>query len=138
MRRPVRIKHEFVEFIPKERQEGVLYVSIPYATAVHNCFCGCGLKVVTPISPIGWQLTFDGETVTLSPSVGSWSFPCRSHYVIRRNAVVWAGNMSQDEIEWGRARDREARDRHFVKQTSAPAEARKTKRGFWEYIRRLE
>ena len=60
----VKIKHEFVEFIPKEREEGVLYVSIPYATAVHNCFCGCGLKVVTPISPVGWQLTFDGETVT--------------------------------------------------------------------------
>jgi hypothetical protein len=38
MSRPVRIKHEFVEFIPKERQEGVLYVSISYATAVHNCF----------------------------------------------------------------------------------------------------
>jgi hypothetical protein len=44
MRSPVNIRHEFVEFIPKERQEGVLYVSIPYATAVHNCFCGCGLK----------------------------------------------------------------------------------------------
>jgi hypothetical protein len=34
MSRPVRITHEFVEFIPKERQERVLYVSIPYATAV--------------------------------------------------------------------------------------------------------
>ena len=135
MRRLVRIKHEFVEFIPKERQEGVLYVSIPYATAVHNCFCGCGLKVVTPISPVGWQLTFDGETVTLSPSVGSWSFPCRSHYFIRRDAVVWGGNMSQDEIEWGRARDREARDQHFGTQTVAPAEARKTKRGFWDWLK---
>jgi hypothetical protein len=49
MRTGVKIKHKFVEFIPKEREEGVLYVSIPYATAVHNCFCGCGLKVVTPI-----------------------------------------------------------------------------------------
>ena len=56
MKRVVSIKHEFVEFIPQERQEGVLYVSIPYATAVHNCLCGCGLKVVTPISPVGWQL----------------------------------------------------------------------------------
>lgn len=135
MRRPVRIRHEFVDFIPKERQEGVLYISIPCATAVHNCFCGCGLKVVTPISPVGWQLTFDGETVTLSPSVGSWSFPCRSHYFIRRDTVVWAGNMSQDEIEWGRARDRKARDRHFGTQAADPAEARKAKRSFWAWFK---
>ncbi len=134
MRRPISIKHDFVEFIPKERQEGVLYVSIPYATAVHNCFCGCGLKVVTPISPVSWQLTFDGETVTLSPSVGSWSFPCRSHYFIRRDTVIWAGNMSQDEIEWGRTQDREVRDRHFGTQAAAPAQVRKRKRGFWDWL----
>jgi|ERR1035438_1754702 hypothetical protein len=113
MDRLVRIRHEFVEFIPKERQEGVLYISIPYATTVHNCFCGCGLKVVTPISPVGWKLTFDGDTVTLSPSIGSSSFPCRSHYFIRRNTVVWCRNLSQEEIEWGRARDLKARDRYF-------------------------
>ncbi|MFC4855982.1 DUF6527 family protein [Actinophytocola glycyrrhizae] len=23
---------------------------------------------------------FNGETVSLSPSIGNWSFPCRSHY----------------------------------------------------------
>lgn len=126
----VRIRHEFVEFIPKERQEGVLCISIPYSTAVHNCFCGCGLKVVTPISPVGWKLIFDGETVTLSPSIGSWSFPCRSHYFIRRNVVVWGGEMSQDEIEWGRALDRKARERHFETQTSESAKA-------WDRRRRL-
>jgi len=113
MKRPLKIRHEFVEFVPKERENGVLYVSIPYATAVHNCFCGCGLKVVTPISPVGWQLTFDGETVSLWPSVGSWSFPCRSHYIIRRDTVMWARNMTEDEIEWGRRRDRTARVHHF-------------------------
>ena len=135
MRRLVRIKHEFVEFIPKERLEGVLYVSIPYATAVHNCFCGCGLKVVTPISPVGWQLTFDGETVTLAPSVGSWSFPCRSHYFIFRDTAVWAGNMSQDEIEWGRTRDRDTRDQYFGIQAVEPTEAQNTKRGFWDWFK---
>lgn len=128
MRSPVRIKHEFVEFIPKEREDGVLYISIPYATAVHNCFCGCGLKVVTPISPVGWQLTFDGETVMLWPSVGNWSFPCHSHYVIRHDTVFWAGNMSRDEIERGRDRDRDARNRHYGTQTITPVKARKTSR----------
>src|SRR5271167_3964779 len=108
MRRPIMIRHEFVEFIPKDREEGVLYVSIAYATAVHNCFCGCGTKVVTPISPVGWQLTFDGETVSLAPSVGNWSFQCRSHYIyiIRHDTVVWAGDMSEDAVAQGRARDR--------------------------------
>jgi hypothetical protein len=130
MRDAVKIKHEFVEFVPKERLEGVLYVSIPYATAVHNCFCGCGLKVVTPISPVAWQLTFDGETVTLFPSVGNWNFPCRSHYFIRCDTVVWSENMSQYEIEKGRARDQRARDKHFGMQTAEPAEAPKKRRGF--------
>lgn len=128
MKRHGKIKHEFVEFIPKERAEGVLYISIPFATAVHNCFCGCGLKVVTPISPVGWKLIFDGETVTLSPSVGSWDLPCRSHYVIRYNTVVWGANMSREEIEWGRARDRKKRDEHFGEQKDAPVKSRRRKR----------
>jgi Family of unknown function (DUF6527) len=132
---PVKIKHEFVEFIPKVRQEGVLYVSIPYATAVHNCFCGCGLKVVTPISPVGWKLTFDGETVSLFPSIGSWSFPCRSHYFIRGDKAVWAEDMSSEDIEWDRARDRRARDLHFGNQTAERARAPKKIRNFLDRIR---
>jgi hypothetical protein len=135
MRTGVKIKHEFVEFIPKERQEGVLYVSIPYATAVHSCFCGCGLKVVTPISPVGWQLTFDGESVTLFPSIGSWSFPCRSHYFIRRDTVVCGENMSKYEIELGRTRDQKAREQHFGIQTTEPKNGGKKKRRFWDRLR---
>jgi hypothetical protein len=38
------ISHEFVEFVPSELKEGVLYVSVQYATAVHKCACGCGHK----------------------------------------------------------------------------------------------
>ena len=37
---------QFVEFIPKVLDEGVLYVSMTYATARHLCFCGCGMRVV--------------------------------------------------------------------------------------------
>lgn len=124
MRRPFKIRHEFVEFVPKEREDGVLYVSIPYATAVHNCFCGCGTKVVTPISPVSWQLTYDGESVTLWPSVGNWAFACRSHYIIKRDTVVWAGSMSEDEIAWGRARDRAAREAYFDSRPDAVPEAK--------------
>lgn len=113
MKRTLKIRHEFVEFIPKDREEGVLYVSIPHATAVHSCFCGCGTKTVTPISPVGWQLSYDGESVSLTPSVGNWAFPCRSHYIIRRDTVLWAGDMSGSQIAWGRERDRKAREVHY-------------------------
>jgi hypothetical protein len=53
---------------------------------------------VTPLSPIDWSLTFDGETITLDPSIGNWSFECKSHYFIRKNKVVWAKRFSDKEI----------------------------------------
>lgn len=103
MRPPRHIRHEFIELAPKTLEEGVLYVSVEYASAVHNCFCGCGIKVATPISPTDWKLTFDGDTVSLWPSVGNWEFPCRSHYFVERNVVRWVGDMTREEIEEGRA-----------------------------------
>jgi hypothetical protein len=43
---------------------------------------------VTPFTPTDWRMTFDGESVSLDPSVGNWNQKCRSHYVIRRNRVL--------------------------------------------------
>jgi len=97
----------FVDEIPANLDEGHLYVSIRYRTAAHLCACGCGLKVVTPIKPPKWHLTYDGETVSLWPSVGRWQLPCRSHYVIRRNRVVWAKPWSEKRIQLGRLEDAE-------------------------------
>jgi hypothetical protein len=137
MKRNFPIQHEFVEFIPSEREERKIYISIEYATAVHNCFCGCGTKVVTPISPTGWQVTFDGDTVSLYPSVGNWGFACRSHYWIKRDKVQWAGDMTEKEIERGRKRDRAARESYFRRKVSAPddnfkeASPAKRKRGWF-------
>lgn len=99
------IQHEFVEDIPEELKDGVLYISIRYRTASHLCACGCGDKVVTPIKPPKWHLTFDGDTVSLSPSVGNWQQPCRSHYWIRNNQVDWAKPWTDAQIEAGRAKD---------------------------------
>lgn len=107
------LSHEFSEFIPEQLQEGVLYVSTTYATAAHLCFCGCGQEVVTPLSPTDWKLTFNGETVSLSPSIGNWSFPCRSHYWIEDNCVHWCGEMPQRAIDAGRARDRRLKTTYF-------------------------
>ena len=108
------IQHEFVDDIPDELEDGKLYVSIPYRTASHLCACGCGQRVVTPIKPPKWHLTFDGDTVSLSPSVGNWQFPCRSHYWIRNNRVEWAKGWTDDEIEAGRARDADDVRRYYT------------------------
>lgn len=97
---------KFVEFIPDKLSDGVLYISERFCTASHKCCCGCGEEVVTPLTPADWSLRKDGDIVTLHPSIGNWSFPCRSHYWIRRNRVVWAGAISQRQVERVRARDR--------------------------------
>jgi hypothetical protein len=120
MKRPTTIRHEFVEFVPSTLEEGLLYVSIPYATAVHKCCCGCGNKVVTPLSPTDWKLTFDGETISLHPSIGNWSFACQSHYWINGNRINWAPKWSREKVEDNRARDRFIKDGYFAGEPSAP------------------
>ena len=105
------LTHRFVDRIPDNLEEATVYVCVLYATVLHKCGCGCGREVVTPLSPADWSLTFDGETVSLSPSVGNWSFECRSHYWIICNRVVWSRRWSVPEIEKGRAADRARRQR---------------------------
>jgi hypothetical protein len=81
---------EFVEFIPEKLENGIIYISMKYEIAVHLCCCGeCGMKTVTPLSSGGWKLTLDNRLVTLEPSIGNFQFPCKSHYLIRNNNIVW-------------------------------------------------
>ena len=84
------LQHKFAEFIPDSIEEGVLYISIKYCTAIHKCACGCGNEVVTPISPADWKLTFDGKTISLFPSIGNWNFKCQSHYWIKNSQIIHA------------------------------------------------
>jgi len=107
------LEHRFVRNVPRELQPGVLYVSMEYATAVHSCCCGCGERVVTPFTPTDWQVTFDGDSVSLHPSVGNWNQACRSHYVIRRNQVLEAGPWSRAQIDAERRRDKRAKAAYF-------------------------
>jgi hypothetical protein len=108
------VKHIFVESVPGELEAGVLYISMDYATTIHSCLCGCGREVVAPLSPTDWKLVFDGESVSLSPSIGSWSFPCESHYWIKRNRVRWSTKMSRQRIDAGRAKARKAKEHHLT------------------------
>lgn len=113
MTRVHRLEHEFVHYIPEKLEYGKLYVSVAFATVAHRCCCGCGNEVVTPLSPTDWQLIFDGESVSLDPSIGNWSFACRSHYWIRRGQIRWAPRWSEEEIRAGRARDRRSKEQFF-------------------------
>jgi hypothetical protein len=114
MAREILLAHEFVEYIPDELKERTLYISNTHCTVVHKCCCGCGREVVTPLSPTGWQLTFDGKTVSLYPSIGSWSLPCQSHYFITNNNVIWAPKWTKKQIARGRTAEVKARARYYA------------------------
>jgi len=105
------LSHEFVDVMPNELKPGVIYISVKYSTAIHLCCCGCGTEVVTPLSPADWTLIFDGDSVSLWPSIGNWGLECQSHYWIEQNRVRWARRWSREEILSGRAADLEYRGR---------------------------
>jgi hypothetical protein len=100
------LRPAFVETFPASMEPGVLYVSLPYRTCGHLCCCGCGNEVITPLSPAQWSLTYDGESVSLAPSVGNWALRCQSHYWIRRGKIHWSRRYSAEEIDENRYRDR--------------------------------
>lgn len=99
------MRHEFVEFMPNQLENGVLYISIPYNTATHLCACGCEREVVTPFSPIDWSITYNGRTVSLRPSIGNWNFPCKSHYFITDGQVSWSRAYTEEEMQSVREHD---------------------------------
>jgi hypothetical protein len=108
-----RLEHRFIEHIPERLEPGVLYVSMEYATSAHSCCCGCGEEVVTPFSPTDWKMTFDGETVSLHPSIGNWMLKCRSHYVVAHGEVIEADPWNDEQVEAERRRDSAAKARFY-------------------------
>jgi hypothetical protein len=115
MMRYTHLEHEFVEQLPEHLQAGVLYISMKYAIASHQCCCGCGEEVVTPFTPTDWKLIFDGETVSLHPSIGNWSFTCRSHYFIRNGQVIEAATWDEKQIDDNRQKDKVVKASYYSK-----------------------
>lgn len=113
MKHKITLKHEFVEYIPNDLKEGTIYISIAFATAVHKCCCGCGSEVITPLSPTDWQLIFDGQSISLYPSIGNWNFSCQSHYWIINNKVHWVPRWSKEKINIGRSHDASVKRKYF-------------------------
>lgn len=123
---------QFVVDVPEKLSPGVLYLSMECAVVTHLCCCGCGTEVVTPLTRDGWKITFDGESISLWPSVGNWNLPCRSHYVIDHNRVVDVPERKgRDQISGG----------HLplpypVEDSTTATETRPGKSGFWSKLKR--
>ncbi|MBP8181274.1 MAG: hypothetical protein KAZ88_09800 [Acidimicrobiia bacterium] len=136
MSRVLHLRPQFVDLIPSQIDDGVIYVSIKYRTAAHNCCCGCGQKVVTPISPTDWQIGFDGVDVSVTPSVGNWSFACQSHYWIKRGDVHWSYKFSPEEIRRARDRDHRAAQNAASEVASRSEDERQEVRRRWPWTQR--
>lgn len=119
MTRRRTLAYRRVEFIPKELEDGVLYVSERFRTASHLCCCGCGGRVVTPLNPAKWRLTDHGDSVSLFPSVGLGTFACHSHYWIERGVVEWCPDMTPAQTQRARRLDERASRLHAGERITA-------------------
>lgn len=81
----------FVEHMPLELEEGVLYMAPHFDCSMHKCMCGCGEVVCTPLGVGGWNWNKGelSDQVSLSPSVGNFYFNCKSHYFLKNGQVKW-------------------------------------------------
>jgi hypothetical protein len=114
----MKLDHRFIKNAPDELEEGILYISLEYGNVMHKCACGCGNEVNTPLSPVDWQLLYDGKTISLYPSIGNWNFPCQSHYWITNGEVEWAPKWTKEKIERERKRDQLLRTQATTKTDS--------------------
>jgi len=131
---PQRLDAQFVDYIPEKLQPGIIYISKRYRTASHLCACGCGLEVTTPFNPAKWKLIESPKGVSLKPSIGNWSFPCKSHYFINNGNIQWAGQMSA-AAQWAvKNRDRRDADRLAAARQSPQHQPVDRRPGFGDLI----
>ena len=110
---------ECVDEIPKILENGTLYVCCRYRAVVHLCACGCGVVINTPLHPTQWTLVCDGVSVSLYPSIGSWSEDCQSHYWVRNNRILWARRFSTRKIIRGRRRSNRYSEAYYRAQAES-------------------
>ena len=81
---------KFVDLIPEEIEENILYVSFEYNVSFHLCPCGCQSRIIIPFGERGWEIKREGSLISFSPSIGNWYLDCKSHYFIIKNKIHWA------------------------------------------------
>lgn len=130
------MKTKFVEEIPRTLEQGVVYVSMTIGVVCHSCFCGCGHETITPLSPIEWKLQYDGESISLYPSINNWAARCRSHYWIRDGDVIWAPPWTDEEIEKGKDRQAKTKVAYYSREPGLidETETRQARTGFWKVL----
>ncbi|WP_461304661.1 DUF6527 family protein [Aureisphaera sp.] len=132
--------------MPDQIEEGTVYISLEYGAVIHLCACGCGEEVNTPLSPTDWKLAYDGKNISLFPSIGNWSFKCRSHYWIEDSEVVWAKTWSESRIKRNRTFDKRIKSKYYGSTEKSVEEKHKSKKheltncendrkGFWDKFR---
>lgn len=83
----------YVTLAPNDMEQGKVYISEEFNTAIHKCLCGCGEKVVMPLAHgdgffrnKGWNIIKEANgTVSFSPSVGNFQSKCNTHYIMTKN-----------------------------------------------------
>ncbi len=109
-----------VEYMPKQLEPGILYVSEQFSTAAHLCACGCGEKIRTPLGPTEWSVKETPGGPSVWPSVGNWQKPCQSHYVIQNGKIIWYDQWSAAQIAAGRRGEQERRKAHYEAMYTQP------------------
>ena len=84
----MRYRYRLVDRVPKEMDEGVVYHSEEFELAGLRCACGCGHRI-TLLVPDSHQVFEQGGWATVSPSIGVFDAPCKSHYYISGGGVEW-------------------------------------------------
>ena len=108
-----KIELKRVQYMPMELSPGILYVSEEFNVAGHMCPCGCGNKIITPLTPTEWSFTIENDQPTLYPSIGNWQLPCRSHYWIVSGEIEWSYRWTEKQIKAGQIAEEKRRKSYF-------------------------
>jgi len=130
----MKIKLQYVRYMPKELEPCVLYVSEEFDSAAHLCACGCGAKIRTPLGPTDWVLEEFGCGPSLYPSVGNWQQQCQSHYLIRDGEIIWAEAWTPEQIAEGRRREEKEAQAYY--NAHNPFSGNRV-RGLWVWVKRF-
>lgn len=110
-------QHKFCENVPENLEEDIVYVSISFCTSIHLCPCGCKNEIVVKFSPVDWKITFDGDSISIYPSIGNWGLNCKSHYWIRNNKVIWAETWSTRKVIYSRKQNEKIKKSYRAKKS---------------------
>jgi hypothetical protein len=116
----MKIKLEYVTYMPKELLPGILYVSEEFKTMAHLCACGCGSKIRTPLTPTEWELRVGAIGPSVKPSIGNWQLPCKSHYWISNGEIYWSTEWTDEQIEMGRKNEDLRRRIYYADRNNTP------------------